>query len=53
MPEIYNKLLTAGFEVLVSAWPTDAERLLRVSAQVYNAPQDFERLASFVRRLWD
>lgn len=53
VPEIYAKLLASGFEVLVSAWPTENERLLRVSAQVYNPPQDFERLASFVRRLWD
>jgi isopenicillin-N epimerase len=51
--ELYNKLLAAGFEVLISAWPTESERVLRVSAQVYNAPQDFERLTSFVRRLWD
>lgn len=53
VPELYGKLLAAGFEVLVSAWPTDAERVVRVSAQVYNAPQDFERLASVLRRLWD
>jgi isopenicillin-N epimerase len=33
-----------GIEALVFAWPAPAVRILRVSAQLYNAPADYERL---------
>ena len=34
-----------SFEVPVSPWPTTDDRLLRISAQQYNTPDDYERLA--------
>jgi isopenicillin-N epimerase len=37
-----------GFEVLVPVWPRAPRRLLRVSAQLYNDREDFERLAAAV-----
>ncbi|MEM7306865.1 MAG: aminotransferase class V-fold PLP-dependent enzyme [Planctomycetota bacterium] len=33
-------------EVPISAWPTHRSRLLRISAQAYNEPDDYRRLAS-------
>jgi isopenicillin-N epimerase len=38
-------------EVPVMAWPAPPRRLLRVSAQAYNAPDQYVRLADTVRRL--
>ena len=40
-----------GIEVPVFTWPSPAVRLLRVSAQLYNTPADFERLAAALRAL--
>lgn len=40
----------ARIEVPVMAWPAPPRRLLRVSAQAYNAPDQYERLADTVRR---
>jgi isopenicillin-N epimerase len=34
-----------GIEVPVVAWPAPPRRLIRVSAQLYNTPQDYARLA--------
>jgi len=34
-----------GLELLVFTWPALATRILRVSAQVYNAAGDYERVA--------
>jgi isopenicillin-N epimerase len=34
-----------GIEVPVMAWPAAPRRLLRVSAQLYNEPADYDRLA--------
>jgi isopenicillin-N epimerase len=34
-----------GIEVLVFTWPALSARILRVSAQLYNTPADYERLA--------
>ncbi len=36
-------------EVPVSRWPSPPLRLLRVSAQLYNTPADFDRLAAALR----
>jgi len=33
-----------GIEVSLSVWPSPAGRYLRVSAQLYNSLQDYERL---------
>jgi len=40
-----------GIEALAFAWPSPAVRILRVSAQLYNAPGDFARLAAVIRSL--
>ena len=40
-----------GIEVPVIAWPAAPKRLLRVSAQLYNTLEDFERLAQAIRAL--
>ena len=39
-----------GIEVPVMSWPAAPRRLMRISAQLYNAPADFERLAGALRR---
>lgn len=38
-------------EVPVVPWPGPRNRLIRISAQLYNRPQQFERLASLLPRL--
>ena len=40
-----------GIEVPVVPWPAPPQRLLRVSAQLYNALPQYERLAGALRRL--
>ena len=39
-----------GIEVPVMSWPAAPRRLMRISAQLYNGPADFERLAGALRR---
>ena len=39
-----------GFEVLMPLWPAPPARLLRISAQLYNTPDEYERLASVLRK---
>jgi isopenicillin-N epimerase len=38
-----------GIEVPVIPWPAPPRRLLRVSAQLYNAAEQYERLAGALR----
>jgi isopenicillin-N epimerase len=40
-----------GVEVPVYAWGTPSSRLLRVSAHLYNTPEDFDRLVQALRSL--
>ncbi len=40
-----------GVEVPVFAWPAPPKRLLRISAQLYNEPRDYERLAEGLAEL--
>jgi isopenicillin-N epimerase len=40
-----------AIEVPVMVWPAPPRRLIRVSAQLYNAPADYERLAEALRTL--
>ncbi|HEY8133029.1 MAG TPA: aminotransferase class V-fold PLP-dependent enzyme [Thermoanaerobaculia bacterium] len=40
-----------SIEVPVVPWPTPPKRVLRVSAQLYNLPQEYERLADALRQL--
>jgi isopenicillin-N epimerase len=40
-----------GFEVPVMRWPGGTGRALRVSAQLYNTPDDYERLAQALEAL--
>jgi isopenicillin-N epimerase len=39
-----------GIELPIMRWPTPPRRLLRVSAQLYNSPEQFVRLAEALRR---
>jgi isopenicillin-N epimerase len=48
---LYLELLRRGFETLVQPWPARPARVLRVSAQLYNSPEEYERLAKVLRRL--
>ena len=40
-----ERLYGEGFELPVMTWPSRPARLLRISAQAYNAPRQYERLA--------
>jgi len=47
---LQNKLLfDHGIEVPIVPWPEPPKRLLRVSAQLYNEPADYEKLAAALR----
>jgi len=39
-----------GFEVPLFSWPAPPKRVLRVSAQLYNTREEYERLASVLRQ---
>ncbi len=39
-----------GIEVPVISWPAPPRRLVRISAQLYNAPDDYTRLADALRK---
>ena len=43
-------LETYGIEVPVIAWPAPPKRLLRLSAQLYNGEDDYDRLAAAIGR---
>ena len=51
-PDPLQRRLYDGWdiEVPVMSWPAAPRRLVRISAQLYNAPADFERLAEALRR---
>ena len=40
-----------GIEVPVMVWPAAPRKLLRVSAQAYNSPEQYERLADVLGTL--
>jgi isopenicillin-N epimerase len=40
-----------AIEVPVMTWPAAPQRLLRISAQIYNTPEDYQRLAAALRSL--
>ena len=42
---LQNELLTRGIEVPVIPWPAPPRRLIRISAQIYNRPEQYELLA--------
>ncbi len=46
---LYEALVARKFEVPVFQWPVAPRRWLRISAQIYNEPQDYDRLAVAVR----
>ena len=39
-----------GIEVPIFGWPTAQRRWFRISAQLYNAPEDYEALARALTR---
>lgn len=43
--ELYHALVSRGFEALVQPWPDDGQLVVRVSAQLYNERDDYERFA--------
>ena len=45
---LYQRLLALGFEVLVLPWAPSGSLVLRVSAQLYNAPAQYEQLAAIL-----
>jgi isopenicillin-N epimerase len=49
--ELYLALLAEGFETLVAPFPAVPGRVLRVSAQLYNSPREYERLAAVLPSL--
>ena len=51
-PDPLQRRLYDGWdiEVPVMSWPAAPRRLMRISAQLYNGPADFERLAEALRR---
>jgi isopenicillin-N epimerase len=48
---LYAALVERGFETLVLPWPHWPERVLRVSVQLYNRIDEYERLASVLPAL--
>jgi len=42
---LQDALLARGFEVPVIPWPAPPQRLIRISAQIYNRPEQYELLA--------
>lgn len=44
--ELYYQLVDRGFEVSVPPWPDAQHLLLRISAQLYNRPEEYEQLAA-------
>ena len=42
---LLNELLARGIEVPVIPWPAPPQRLIRISAQIYNRPEQYELLA--------
>jgi isopenicillin-N epimerase len=40
-----------GIEVQISAWPEPPQRTLRISAQLYNTPDEYPALAAALRGL--
>ena len=50
--ELQDRLFEGfSIEVPVVPWPKPPKRVLRVSAQLYNTPQEYERLADALRQL--
>jgi isopenicillin-N epimerase len=47
-PALQDALFARGFEVPIMPWPTSQNRVLRVSAQLYNEIGEYERLADAV-----
>jgi isopenicillin-N epimerase len=48
---LYRELSRRGFEVVIANWPAKPARVLRVSAQLYNTLDEYERLAQALQEL--
>ena len=49
---LHAQLLSEGIEVVVHPWPAPPKRLMRISAQAYNHPSQYQRLADRVGQLF-
>lgn len=47
--DLMNWFRARGVETWLYAWPSPGGKLLRVSAQLYNAPEEYARLAALLR----
>jgi hypothetical protein len=45
-----GELSEEGFSVIVQVWPTWPRQLIRLSAHLYNKPDDYQALADRLRR---
>lgn len=48
---LHSQLLSEGIEAVVQPWPGPPQRLIRISAQAYNHPGQYQRLADRVGAL--
>jgi isopenicillin-N epimerase len=48
---LYSELVARQFQVLVLHWPERPRRVLRVTAEIYNEPAQYERLAAVLGEL--
>jgi isopenicillin-N epimerase len=48
---LYLELARRGFEAVIAPWPARPQRVLRVSAQLYNDVEEYERLARVLLEL--
>jgi len=46
---LHLALVSHGIEVPVAAWPAPPQRIVRISAQIYNEPADYHRLAAALK----